>query len=76
MKGPDGLVQAYNAQTAVEPALQLIGGQAVTQQANDKKQLLSRCEASGAAHTNGVNRSPAADEDSVFGLRDGERLLS
>jgi transposase len=40
MKGCDGFVQAYNAQIAVEPALQLIVGQAVTQQANDKKQLL------------------------------------
>ena len=40
MKGPDGFVQAYNAQIAVEPVLQLIVGQAVTQQANDKKQLL------------------------------------
>jgi len=40
MKGPDGFLQAYNAQIAVEPALQLIVGQAVTQQANDKKQLL------------------------------------
>ena len=40
MKGPDGFVQAYNAQIAVEPELQLIVGQAVTQQANDKKQLL------------------------------------
>lgn len=40
MKGPDGFVQAYNTQIAVEPVLQLIVGQAVTQQANDKKQLL------------------------------------
>lgn len=40
MKGADGFVQAYNAQIAVEPELQLIVGQAVTQQANDKKQLL------------------------------------
>lgn len=40
MKGPDGFVQAYNAQIAVEPALQLIVGQAVTQQANDKQQLM------------------------------------
>jgi hypothetical protein len=39
MKGPDGFVQAYNAQVAVD-ALQFIVGQAVTQQANDKKQLL------------------------------------
>jgi transposase len=40
MKGSDGFVQAYNAQIVVEPVLQLIVGQAVTQQANDKKQLL------------------------------------
>jgi DDE family transposase len=40
MKGPDGFVQAYNAQIAVEPLLQLIVGQTVTQQENDKKQLL------------------------------------
>ena len=37
MKGPDGFVQAYNAQIAVEPVMQLIVGQAVTQQGNDKK---------------------------------------
>jgi transposase len=40
MKGPDGFVQGYNAQIAVEPTLQLIVGQGVTQQGNDKKQLL------------------------------------
>jgi transposase len=40
MKGADGFVQAYNAQAAVEPELQLIVGQAVTQAANDKEQLL------------------------------------
>jgi transposase len=40
MKGADGFVQAYNAQAAVEPDLQLIVGQAVTQAANDKEQLL------------------------------------
>ena len=39
MKGPDGFVQAYNAQVAVD-ALQLIVGQAVTQETNDKKQLM------------------------------------
>lgn len=44
MKGPDGFVQGYNAQIAVEPTLQLIVGQAVTQQANDKKQLLPMIE--------------------------------
>jgi transposase len=40
LKGPDGFLQGYNAQIAVEPVLQLIVGQAVTQAANDKKQLL------------------------------------
>ena len=44
MREPDGFVQAYNAQIAVEPVLQLIVGQAVTQQANDKKQLLPMIE--------------------------------
>jgi transposase len=39
MKGPDGFVQAYNVQVAVDE-LQLIVGQAVTQQTNDKKQLM------------------------------------
>jgi transposase len=39
MKGPDGFVQAYNAQVAVDD-LQFIVGQAVTQQTNDKKQLV------------------------------------
>jgi transposase len=39
MKGPDGFVQAYNVQVAVN-AQQLIVGQAVTQDTNDKKQLM------------------------------------
>ena len=40
MKGPDGFVQGYNAQVAVEPELQLIVGQTVTDATNDKQQLL------------------------------------
>jgi transposase len=44
MKGPDGFVQAYNAQAAVEPDLQLIVGQTVTQAANDKEQLTPMVE--------------------------------
>jgi transposase len=40
MRGADGIVQGYNAQAAVEPGLQLIVGQTVTQAANDKEQLL------------------------------------
>jgi DDE family transposase len=41
----EGFVQGYNAQIAVEPELQLIVGQAVTQQANDKEQLKPMVEA-------------------------------
>ena len=37
--GPDGFVQGYNAQVAVEATLRLIVGQAVTQATNDKQQL-------------------------------------
>lgn len=39
MKGADGFVQAYNAQLVVEECSQLIVAQAVTQEANDKKQM-------------------------------------
>ena len=39
MKSPDGFVQAYNVQVAVDE-LQLIVGQTVTQETNDKKQLM------------------------------------
>jgi transposase len=39
MKGPDGFVQADNVQVAVDE-LQLIVGHAVTQETNDKKQLM------------------------------------
>src|ERR1017187_508098 len=35
----EGFVQAYNAQIVVEPELQLIVGQAVTQAGNDKEQV-------------------------------------
>jgi len=44
MKSSDGFVQAYNAQAAVEPDLQLIVGQTVTQAANDKQQLMPLVE--------------------------------
>ena len=40
LKGPDGFLQGYNTQIAVEPVLQLIVGQGVTQESNDKRQLL------------------------------------
>ena len=40
MKGPDGFVQAYNTQIAVEPNFQFIVGQTVTPAANDKQQMV------------------------------------
>jgi transposase len=39
LKGSDGFLQGYNCQIAVEENFQLIVGQAVTQEANDKEQL-------------------------------------
>lgn len=45
MKGGGGFVQAYNAQAAVEPACQLIVGQTLTNEANDKRQLEPLVEA-------------------------------
>jgi transposase len=45
MKGADGFVQAYNAQIVVEEGDQLIVAQAVTQEANDKKQTIPMVEA-------------------------------
>ena len=39
MKGSEGFVQACNAQAAVEESFQLIVGQSITQDANDKKQV-------------------------------------
>jgi transposase len=40
MKGSDGFVQAFNTQVAVESISQLIVGQTVTQEANDKQQIV------------------------------------
>jgi hypothetical protein len=45
LKGPDGFVQGYNTQISVEPVFQLIVGQAVTQAANDKQQMVPLIEA-------------------------------
>jgi transposase len=44
LKGPDGFVQGYNAQIAVEAETQLIVAQTVTQAANDKQQLIPMIE--------------------------------
>jgi transposase len=45
MPGADGFVQAYNTQIAVEPDFQLIVGQRVTQDTNDKQQMKPLVEA-------------------------------
>lgn len=44
MKGPDGFVQAYNVQIAVEATCPQIVGHAVTQEVNDKRQLAPMIE--------------------------------
>lgn len=44
LKGADGFVQGYNTQVAVEPLLQLVVGQEVTQAANDKQQVVPLVE--------------------------------
>ena len=71
MKGPDGFVQGYNTQIAVEPVLQLIVGQAVTQAGNDKKQLLPMIaaveEQSGQKPTQVLADSGYTSEASVQG---------
>ena len=57
MKGGDGFVQGYNAQAAVEPALQLIVGQSVTAAANDKEQvepMLQAIEAQSGQRPDGL----------------------
>ena len=44
LKGSDAFVQGYNTQVAVEPTLQLIVGQRVTQATNDKQQMVPLIE--------------------------------
>src|SRR5216684_2200836 len=57
MKGADGMVQGYNAQAAEEPTLLLIVGQAVTEAANDKKQL----KPNGGTHRTTVRTASGSD---------------
>ncbi len=45
MKSKDGFVQAYNAQAAVDAEAQIIVAQGVTQEANDKRQLVPMTDA-------------------------------
>jgi transposase len=55
MKSKDGFVQAFNAQAAVDAEAQIIVAQAVTQDANDKHQLVPMTD---AIETN-LGRKPA-----------------
>jgi hypothetical protein len=45
MKSKDGFVQAFNAQAAVDAEAQIIVAQGVTQEANDKRQLVPMTDA-------------------------------
>jgi len=73
MKGAEGFVQAYNAQIAVEPVLQLIVGQSLTQASNDKKQLLPMIQAvaqqSGQKPTQVLADSGYSSEASITGAQ-------
>jgi len=76
LKGPDGFLQAYNTQIAVEPALQLIVGQTVTQAANDKKQLLPMIatveEQAGQKPTQVLADSGYTSEASLQGVKEAK----
>jgi DDE family transposase len=76
LKGPDGFLQGYNTQIAVEPALQLIVGQTVTQAANDKKQLLPMIatveEQAGQKPTQVLADSGYTSEASLQGVKEAK----
>src|SRR5271157_4222265 len=59
----EGFVQAYNAQIVVEPELQLIVGQAVTQAGNDKEQVAPMM---AAVETQAGQRPEAVIADSGY----------
>jgi transposase len=63
MKSNEGFVQAYNAQVAVEPDFQLIVGQAVTEAANDKEQVVPMME---TIHAQSGQRPEAILADSGY----------
>lgn len=76
LKGPDGFLQGYNTQIAVEPVLQLIVGQAVTQAANDKQQLLPMIatveEQAGQKPTQVLADSGYTSEASLQGVEEAQ----
>lgn len=59
MKGPDGFVQAYNAQIPVEGVGPLIVGQAVTQDGNDQRPLQAMIETVAAQAADPPAQVPA-----------------
>ncbi len=67
MTGPDGCVQGYNAQIVVHPAAQVNVGQAVTPDANAKRQLQpmigTRVEQSGEHPTQVLAHSEYCSDD-------------
>jgi transposase len=71
MHGPDGFVQAYNAQVAVNE-LQLIVGHGVTQEPNDKRQLLPMItaitEQAGTAPTEVLADAGYCSDDNLAAL--------
>ena len=73
----EGFVQGYNAQIAVEPQLQLIVAQAVTQQANDKEQVKAMVEAveaqSGQRPTQILADSGYCSEDNLEYLESAKK---
>src|ERR1700683_132230 len=73
MRGPDGFVQAYNVQVAVDD-LQLIVGQAVTQETNDKRQLLPMIttieQQSGDTRTHLLSDAVYCSEANLTGIAD------
>jgi transposase len=76
LKGPDGFLQGYNTQIVVEPGLQLIVGQAVTQAANDKQQLLPMIatvkEQSGQKPTQVLADSGYTSDSSLQGVEEAK----
>lgn len=71
MKGPDGFVQAYNVQVAVDER-QLIIGHAVTQETNDKRQLMPMIttveQQSGITPTHVLADAGYCSEDSLVAI--------
>jgi transposase len=73
MHSPDGFVQAYNVQVAVDE-LQLIVGQAVTQDTNDKRQLMPMVtiieQQSGETPTQLLADAGYCSDDNLAGIVD------